>query len=183
MSKKSLDCYATLENYTVKKRANDNSSEEPNHHNNFPKAHEQAEKNQQLQNKPPLLQEPEPAENYIEPLDSDRLYELLTDSRYFYIKNGSIPAKLVIKCETNKCKPCHTINPFFQMLAKDPRFADKLLFIRIDVDKMKQNLRSLFGELNVVPTFFYFVAGKKIAMTVGGNREEIEKNCLNLLQN
>ena len=110
----------------------------------------------------------------IEISNSDHVFEILQNPKYHHKRDGT-PAKVIVKCESDTCQPCHSVNPYYQGLAVDPRFVGKILFMRCDVDKMTAPLKQLFEGLHVVPTFFLFCEGRRVDMIVAADRAELNQ--------
>jgi len=83
----------------------------------------------------------------------------------------------MIKISTEWCGPCKKIAPFLHELSVHPDHND-ILFIEVDGDELMQHpkLASVL-PVSAVPSFFGFVAGKKVAFMTGIDQNEIVDFC------
>ncbi|KAI1692297.1 thioredoxin domain-containing protein [Ditylenchus destructor] len=73
--------------------------------------------------------------------------------------------KVVVMFHENKAKPCIRIMPMFEGFRTDEKFSG-IKFLKLDVDKL-DNLEDF--DVQTIPTFRFYVHGKKTGEVVGAN--------------
>lgn len=101
------------------------------------------------------------------------MIEKLSNLDEFNIKcGGSIPNKLVIVDFTASwCGPCQRIAPFFDELSTSDKYITKCIFYKVDVDECEDI--SAHCEISTMPTFQFYLNGKKIDELIGANTDEL----------
>jgi len=69
------------------------------------------------------------------------------------------------------CGPCKVIAPQIVNWSEDPRFSDKVYFAKFDVDELPELAQEL--GIRAMPTFTFFVDGKKADEFVGANPQAL----------
>jgi len=127
---------------------------------------------------PQQPQQPQNQQHHrVREIESDKLYELLTNPNYHFTPQGK-PFKILLKVYTNWCKPCQIIAPHIEKLSMDQEFSD-VLFVQLDGEKISEKLSQIV-KVSAVPVFFGFAAGKSIDFIPGPDLGKIVELCRRL---
>ena len=101
------------------------------------------------------------------------MIEKLTDLDEFHMKcGGSIQNKLiVIDFTATWCGPCQRIAPFYEKLSTNDKYVTKCLFYKVDVDDCGDI--SAYYAISSMPTFQFYLNGKKIDELIGADTDEL----------
>ena len=84
----------------------------------------------------------------------------------------SIPNKLVvIDFTATWCGPCQRIAPFFEELSNRDEYITKCHFYKVDVDECEDI--SEHCEISTMPTFQFYLNGKKVDELIGADTDEL----------
>lgn len=151
MNKRNVDSYVKFSGY--------NSLEKQNNYNEFQPSQVPDSNNNRFSNPPPqpLNQEEESKNHRVRSIESDKLYQLISDTNYHYNPKG--PTKIFVKVYTPWCGPCKAIAPKIEQLSNDPKYSD-ILFVKINGEHITERLKKHIN-VSAVPIFFTFVSGKQ----------------------
>lgn len=85
------------------------------------------------------------------------------------------PTLVVVDFFATWCGPCRAIAPYLETLSKQADVVEAgVRFLKVDVDR----LNTLAAECSVsaMPTFHYYMGGKKVAEVVGARQDMIKKH-------
>ena len=74
--------------------------------------------------------------------------------------------KVVVDFGATWCMPCKVIEPIFESLANEN---EDITFLKVDIDKMKEELEGVLKEINSVPTFHFYSNNVLTDMLSGAN--------------
>jgi len=80
---------------------------------------------------------------------------------------------IICKFTATWCKPCKSIEPHFQLIAKEYSRSDSAAFVKVDVDEM-EILASKYN-VSVMPTFVVFKNKYKVEEMRGSNERKLEQ--------
>jgi thioredoxin 1 len=144
--------------------------------------HQSQQMQQQMQQQQPYQpqqQQPhQPQQHRVKELDSEKLFNLLSNQNYHYSERG--PMKIMVKVYTDWCGPCKAIAPKIKELSMNPNYND-ILFVSINGEKISENLKR-YINVSSVPVFFGFVAGKQFGdYIVGPDLKKIVQLCNSMI--
>ena len=163
MSKRSVDSYAKFSGYN----SNDKQNNQTNYSSNYADLppSQMPDPNNRFANTPqPLPTDDVQLKHNVREIDSDKLFQLLSDPNYHFNKRG--PTKVFVKVYTDWCGPCKTISPKIEELSVNPMYQD-IIFLKINGERIDENLKK-FINISAVPIFFAFVSGKQFGDFVVG---------------
>jgi thioredoxin 1 len=162
MSRRSVDSYAKFSGYNSNEKQNNQTNYSSNYAD-LPPSH-MPDPNNRFANTPqPFPTEAGPKHNVHE-IDSDKLFQLLSDQNYHFNKRG--PTKVFVKVYTDWCGPCKTIAPKIEELSVNPMYQD-IMFLQLNGERIGDNLKKLIN-ISAVPIFFPFVSGRQLGEYVVG---------------
>ncbi|GAB0491881.1 hypothetical protein MMPV_003136 [Pyropia vietnamensis] len=85
------------------------------------------------------------------------------------------PTLVVVDFFATWCGPCRAIAPYLENLSKQPDVVEAgVRFLKVDVDR----LDALAAQCSVsaMPTFHFYMGGKKVAEVVGARQNMIKKH-------
>jgi thioredoxin 1 len=163
MSKRSVDSYAKFSGYNSNEKQNNQTNYSSNYADLPPS--QMPDPNNRFANVPqPLPKEEIAMKHNVREIDSDKLFQLLSDPNFHFNTRG--PTKVFVKVYTEWCGPCKTIAPKIEELSVNPLYQD-IMFLQLNGERIGENLKK-FINISAVPIFFGFVSGRQLGDYVVG---------------
>ncbi|XP_064625046.1 thioredoxin-like [Lineus longissimus] len=86
---------------------------------------------------------------------------------------------VVVEFGAEWCGPCRLMGPVYNQYSKDPKFKNKVMFLKVDVDELSE----LAEEVGIacMPTFLFFKHGEQIDDMSGANKDMLYQKMIDLL--
>jgi len=102
------------------------------------------------------------------------VYEVMTMEQLRQLAAPSNWVGVVVDFYADWCGPCQKLKPWFAQLAADPRYSDRVLFVKCNTDLLEGEMLNLY-PVRALPTVLFLNRNLEIMDKVTGmNTEAIE---------